>query len=326
MLTTVVGSYPANPQPPSSIGEKLFSFFGSYDSYQSALEKSVEDQVKAGINLISDGQVRGDMVEIFARTLPGMVYDEGISKIVGKINPPSTSVGASDLKKALQIACNISSDFKVGAEILKDKEFSKKAFGVKGIITGPTTMVLSSRIESFYRQDRKDKATIDLAFALKKEAEDLQKAGAALVQVDEPFLSTGIADLKTAREAIKIIGQDLEIPLTMHVCGNITGVFTEILKFPVDVIDLEFAGNDTNLPVLEDADLHGKKIGFGCIDTKTERVESTPEIANFIKRGMDIIGEKNMIVDPDCGMRMLKPSEALKKLKNMTEAVEWLSS
>ncbi|MDP3066112.1 MAG: methionine synthase, partial [Methanobacteriaceae archaeon] len=69
-----------------------------------------------------------------------------------------------------------------------------------------------------------------------------------------------------------------------------------------------------------------KKIGFGCIDTKTERVESTPKIVNFIKRGMDIIGEKNMIVDPDCGMRMLKPSEALKKLKNMTEAVEWLSS
>ncbi|HMK53535.1 MAG TPA: methionine synthase, partial [Methanobacteriaceae archaeon] len=265
MLTTVVGSYPANPQPPSSMGQKLFSFFGSYDPYQVALEKSVEDQVKAGINLISDGQVRGDMIEIFAQALPGMVYEEGVSKIVGKINSSSISIGSNDLKKALKIAINLSADFKEDAEILKDNEFSKKAFGVKGIITGPTTMTLSSRIEGFYRQDRKDKAVLDLAVALKKEAEELQKAGAALIQIDEPFLSTGIADLNTAKKAISLVRQDLEIPLAIHVCGDITEVFSDILKFPVDVIDLEFAGNNTNLPAIEDKNLHGKKIGFGCI-------------------------------------------------------------
>ncbi|HMK53291.1 MAG TPA: methionine synthase, partial [Methanobacteriaceae archaeon] len=59
---------------------------------------------------------------------------------------------------------------------------------------------------------------------------------------------------------------------------------------------------------------------------KTEKVESVEEIKNLIMRGIDIVGEENMIIDPDCGMRMLKSAAALGKLKNMTEAVKWLSS
>jgi 5-methyltetrahydropteroyltriglutamate--homocysteine methyltransferase len=143
--------------------------------------------------------------------------------------------------------------------------------------------------------------------------------------VDEPFLSTGMADLKTAHQAMEIISQELEIPLSMHVCGDLSNVFSEILKFPVDILDFEFAGNHTNISLLENVDLGGKKIGFGCIDTKALRVESTEEIHNLLIKGMDIIGVEKMIIDPDCGMRMLNRESALQKLKNMTEAVKWLS-
>ena len=71
---------------------------------------------------------------------------------------------------------------------------------------------------------------------------ELQEAGAAIIQIDEPFLSTGIADLKTAKTAIKIITENLNIPVSMHVCGDIGEILKDILKFPVQIIDCEFAG------------------------------------------------------------------------------------
>lgn len=325
MLTTVVGSYPSPPQEPQSIGSKISALMGNYDPYRSAVEYAVSKQIQAGVNIISTGQVRGDMVEIFARDLPGMAWEEGTSKIKGKILPLNYSIGADDIKIALKIANNLSGDFKEGGTILSDGNFQEDARGVKGIITGPTTLVLSSRMEGFYTLEKREKAIIDLAQALKREAKYLENAGAAMIQFDEPFLSTGMANIKTAYRAIKIVQDGLKVPLSMHVCGDVSQVMGELLKFPVDIIDCEFAGIGNNLEILQSTDLNGKKIGFGCVDTKTERVESPEEIHTLIKKGTELIGEENMIVDPDCGMRMLPPEVAYQKLKNMTEAVQWLS-
>ena len=325
MLTTVVGSYPAPPQEPSSISSKISSLLGSYDPYHAAVDFAVTQQVKAGVKIISTGQVRGDMVEIFARDITGMAWEEGTSKIKGKILPINYSIGAEDIKIALKTAGEISAEFRSSRAVLSAGKFNEDARGVKGIITGPTTLVLSSRMEGFYALEKRDKAIIDLAQALNREAKYLEKAGAAMIQFDEPFLSTGIANIKTAHQAIKIAGDGLNVPLAMHVCGDVTQVLGELLKFPVDIIDCEFAGIEKNLEILQNNDLNGKKIGFGCVDTKTEMVETPEEILTLIEKGAEIIGADNMIIDPDCGMRMLPEEAAYQKLKNMTEAVGWLS-
>jgi 5-methyltetrahydropteroyltriglutamate--homocysteine methyltransferase len=172
--------------------------------------------------------------------------------------------------------------------------------------------------------EKRDKAIIDLAYVLNKEAKYLEAAGAAVIQFDEPFLSTGMADLKTAYKALKITFDGLKVPLSMHVCGDVTQIFGELMKFPVDIIDCEFAGIKKNLEVLENTDLK-KIIGFGCVDTKIENVESPAEICELLKKGSELVGAENMIVDPDCGMRMLPRKVAYQKLKNMTEAARWLS-
>ncbi len=325
MLTTVVGSYPSPPQEPSSLSSRISSLLGNYDPYQAAVEFAVQEQIKADVNIISTGQVRGDMVEIFARDITGMAWEDGTSKIKGKILPINYSIGAEDIKIALKTAKNMSEDFKNGKTVLHAGEFREDARGVKGIITGPTTLVLSSRMEGFYTLENRDKAIIDMAHALNREAKYLENAGAAMIQFDEPFLSTGMANIKTAHHAIKIAQDGLEVPLAMHVCGDVSQVFGKLLKFPVDIIDCEFAGINKNLDILQNTDLGGKKIGFGCVDTKTERVESPEEIHTLIKKGAEIIGAENMIVDPDCGMRMLPEEAAYQKLKNMTEAARWLS-
>lgn len=325
MLTTVVGSYPSPPQEPKSLGSKISSIMGSYDRFKSAVDFAVGEQIRAGINIISTGQVRGDMVEIFAREITGMVWEEGTSKIKGKILPLNYSIGAEDVKMALKLANHISEDFKSNPKVLQDGKFQENARGVKGIITGPTTLVLSSRLEGFYTLENRDKAIVDLAYALNKEAKFLEGAGAAMIQFDEPFLSTGVADVKTAFKAIKVATNDIKVPLAMHVCGDVGQVFQDLLKFPVDIIDCEFAGIKKNLSVLEDVNLKGKKIGFGCVDTKTEMIETTGEIQTLLERGVELIGKDNLIVDPDCGMRMLPQTAAYQKLKNMTEVVGWLS-
>ncbi len=328
MLTTVVGSYPvSDPCTPGSISSKVSNFLGIYDPYIPLLECAVKDQIKAGVDIISDGQVRGDMIQIFARHLPGMVFEDNTSKILDKIMPAHHSLADNDLKFAIKTAQKISTDFlnsnKLNAKVLDGNNFNKNFKGVKGIITGPTTLVLSSRVEGFYNRDEKEKIIIDMAIALKKEAYTLQEAGAAIIQIDEPFLSTGVADLKTAKTAIKIITDNLNIPVSMHVCGDIAEIFRDILKFPVQIIDCEFAGLPNNIQTLKQDYDGSKKIGFGCIDTKVESVDELDEVVNLIKTGVDIIGEENIMLDPDCGMRMLSSDVALLKLKKMTEAVGW---
>jgi 5-methyltetrahydropteroyltriglutamate--homocysteine methyltransferase len=165
MLTTVVGSYPSHPQEPSSFSSKLSSLLGNYDPYQAAVESAVKDQVKSGVNLVSTGQVRGDMVEIFACEITGMAWEEETSKIKGKILPLNYSIGANDIKIALKTASHISEDFEKAKKVLINVNLTK-LHGVKGIITGPTTMVLSSRMEGFYTVEKRDKAILDMPMPL----------------------------------------------------------------------------------------------------------------------------------------------------------------
>jgi 5-methyltetrahydropteroyltriglutamate--homocysteine methyltransferase len=325
MLTTVVGSYPSFARQPSSIGDKISYYMGSYDAYKSALELAVQDQVKAGVNLISDGQVRGNMLEVFAREIPGMITKDGNPIIIDRIQPAPYSIGASDIKMALKTARKLSSDFNNDLHILSKNKFQDKFKGIKAIITGPTTLALSSRIEGFYNKDEKDKVIIDIAGVLKNEVERLQNAGAAVIQIDEPFLSTGIADLKIAKKAIEIIVNDLLQPTSIHVCGPISEVIDDLLKFKVNIIDCEFADQNKNLEALKNINLKGKKIGLGCIDTKTNTVETKEQVARIIKKGIELVGKENLIVDPDCGMRLRSREAAYSKLKVMVETVKWLS-
>lgn len=325
MLTTVVGSYPVITEGPKSFTGKIKASFGSYDPYGPAVELAVKDQIEAGIDLISDGQVRGSMLEIFAQSIPGMSLEDKKPVIRGKITPAPYPIGASDIRLALSTAKKISPGFGKHMDLFQDQNFNEEFKGVKGIITGPTTLTLSSLIEGFYNKNRKEEIILDLAWALKKESEYLQNAGAAVIQIDEPYLSTGLADLKIARKSLEIITENLSIPVAMHVCGNITDIWDDLLKFKIDIIDGEFAGQQKNLQILESTNLKGKKLGLGCIDSKTDEIESRDQVAHILKNGIENLGKDNIIADPDCGMRLRSRKAAFSKLKVMVDTVKWLS-
>jgi 5-methyltetrahydropteroyltriglutamate--homocysteine methyltransferase len=285
LATTVVGSYPV---------VKAGGLKSLFDPLAGAVETAVADQVGAGIDIISDGQIRGDMIGAFTSKLPGCRDQE----VIGKIQPASGSITAADTKYAIS-------------------KFPK----VKGIITGPSTLAHGLHISTpMYRN--KEEVALDLAAALVVEARALEATGITLLQIDEPILSTGIADLAIAKQAVEMIGSSVHIPICMHVCGNLGNVLDEILKFNVNVLDFEFSKNQDNVEILSRRDLAGKMLGYGCVDSASEEVETVQEIRKRIEKGVEYFDPKILLIDPDCGMRMRSRESAYWKLKNMCTAAK----
>ena len=161
--TTVVGSYPPVE------GRGLRSLL---DRHRTALETAVADQLRAGVEIISDGQVRADMVSAFAAQLPGV--REG--RVIGRIGPPAHAITVEDVRYA-----------------------RSKAPYVKGILTGPTTLAHALHLDTHVYRDKEELA-LDLAAVLAAEARALAGAGVCMLQIDEPILSTGAADPGTAAD------------------------------------------------------------------------------------------------------------------------------
>ena len=308
MRSTVVGSYPVELKEASGFKDKLLKSVGAYDSFKDSIKQAVFSQLDAGVDIISDGQVRGDMVSSFSKFIPGFKIEDGNTFIVSKIRNPTGEISVKDLLYAKSLI----------------KQYYKGSIpegkGIKGIVTGPSTIIHSSRITSFYKN--KDDAIIDLAHSLKKEVDVIErKVKPVYIQVDEPFLSTGMVNMKVAREAIEILHEDLSIPLAMHVCGTLQDAYKDLSKFNVEILDFEFAGNNVNLDILEKniSLFKGKKIGFGCIDSSKNEVDSEQETEELISKGINIVGEDNILLDPDCGLRRAPMDVAFKKLKLMND-------
>ena len=114
MIKTVVCRYPVVKGRPDSISDKLKEFFGKYDEYENSIKKALDDQLTAGIDILSDGQVRGDMVEIFVSNMYGF---EG-RRVVNRV----------EFVKPITL-----NDIKYSLKYISKKDPEK---GVKGIITG----------------------------------------------------------------------------------------------------------------------------------------------------------------------------------------------
>jgi len=281
--TTVVGSYPVVKSP---------SLRSLLDPLHSAVETAVSDQLAAGIDIISDGQVRGDMIEVFARALPG-IRDR---RVVSTVMPASKPITVADTAYAR----------------------SRHRF-VKGILTGPTTLAHGLQVATPSYRDRADLA-LDLAQALAVEAKALQEAGITLLQIDEPIFSTGTADMEAGKRAIEVMSSVVQVPLCLHVCGTLADIIDDLLHMPVAVLDFEFSGTSYNLEVLSRKDLGEKLIGFGCIDSSDPAVEKVSVVKKRIQAGLEVFDPERILIDPDCGLRMLSREAAFGKLKAMVEA------
>jgi len=294
LLTTVIGSYPSKPVNGDFLG---------------AIKKAVDDQLEAGVDLISDGQVRYDMVTYFTTHIPGFTVKKGRSFITDRVKPPEEEpVTVKDVKWV-------------------KRYISGKAM-LKGIVTGPITLVFSSRLtpSSPYHGYRDERLYMDVAEALAVEVEMLCKAGVDAIQIDEPFYSVG-APIDIAKKAVKVIANASNVWIALHVCGDVRRVFDRLLEFEgVDVLSHAFKGNPENLEVVtrEKLENNGKKLGLGCIDTTKNVVETEEEVLSLLETAVERFSPENVIIHPDCGLRTLNLPIAKKKLEVMVNAVNKL--
>lgn len=287
--TTTVGSYP-------TIIDKekiLLDYHKKNDPYLDCIERSVNDQIEAGIEVISDGQTRKDMIDLFGDGLLGF-----------RIKKRTEIISEVKWKRPITV---------------KDQKYIKESFGedvrLKGIITGPWTLYKNS-IDKYYKSDKE--AVMDISSALSKEAELLSNV-CDYVQIDEPFFSVEYPDF--AYYAIKIITDRIKSLSILHVCGDVNDTLEKLVELEVDVLDHEFAEHPSLYDTFNDLDF-SQRIAVGVVNTKTE-IDEIHEIKNRIEKAYEFFGPDCM-VDPDCGLRHLERDTAIEKLRNMVKARDGL--
>lgn len=292
LLTTVIGSYPSGGLPP-----------------RRAIQRAVEDQIAAGLDLISDGQMRGDMIGAFVGRIPGFeLAADGVWEVVAALDLPDTPITVSDYAFARGLAGG-------RAEL-------------KGVVTGPITLALSCRVTPAapYASNDDPALILRLAEILAHEVAALVAADARVVQVDEPVLAAalGTADGKIspelAHDALRDLAAIPRMP-ALHVCGDIRAIASELLILPFSLLHIENT-RVANLAAIDPDQLEFAtvKLGVGVIDTQSDEVETVEAVREQIRAALDVLPADRLWVAPDCGLRLLDPAVAKAKLANMVAA------
>jgi len=171
---------------------------------------------------------------------------------------------------------------------------------------------------------------MDYAQAVNEEAHDLVKAGADVIQLDEPWLRNNPEEAK--RYAVKVINRALEgitVPTVVHLCFGYAAVVPGLSKpsgytfLPqladtiAQQISIESAQPKIDLGVLKD--LSSKKIMLGVVNLGDQIVERPDEVATRIRTGLKYVSADRLIPAPDCGMKYLPRDVAFGKLKALAD-------
>jgi 5-methyltetrahydropteroyltriglutamate--homocysteine methyltransferase len=222
LQTTTVGSFP-KPEYLQKARNQFSSGKLSLEQLQELEQKATREvialQEELGLDILVDGEMaRGDMVAFFAELLPGMEIG-GLVRSYG-----NRYYHKPVIKDRVRWQEPMTVEMWRFAQGLTDKP-------VKGMLTGPYTMVEWSFIEGY---DNMRDAVLDMARAVHAEAVELDKAGATFIQIDEPALSTRLQDIDLAIEAMAIVTDGLRARTATHICyGDFASAYPRFLDMPV---------------------------------------------------------------------------------------------
>ncbi|MDR5709459.1 MAG: methylcobamide--CoM methyltransferase [Armatimonadota bacterium] len=315
MITTVVGSYPKIPDPPASgrwrsAKEKLEQGeISSEEFLQVEREVTLEvirEQVEAGIELITDGQIRWeDSQTYFARGLTGFTLN-GLQRWFDTNMYYRIPVAEGEVLWTDPIS-------------VEDYRFAKARSPrpVKPVITGPYTLARLS--QNRYYADFED-FVLNLALALNQELRALDAEDPPLIQVDEPAILKYKSDFPLFREAMITLTEGVRAPLALYTYfGDVTGIYPEILDLPFDAIGLDFVAGPRNWEVLEKAPFE-KWLGFGILDARNTRLESVEELVRALDRVSRYVPLDRVYLNPSAGLEFLPRQVARAKLQRLVEA------
>ena len=312
LLTTAVGSYPKPDyilRARTQVAQKKMDPAELNELERKATAHWVSLQDEMGLDVLVDGEMyRGDMVTYFSEIMEGFRISGLVRSYGNRYYRKPIAVGPIGRKGPISVP------WWQYAQGLTQRP-------VKGMLTGPYTMAEWSFNE--YYPTFAD-LVMAMAQVVHEEAVDLEKAGAKYIQIDEPAVSTRPEEMALASRAFGVVTKGLNAFTITHMCyGDFAKVYDELVRMPVDMLDIETANSNYDLlelfrrkPLPSD-----KYLSMGVTDVHTHVVEPVEEIVAGIKRGLEVLPPERLYIDPDCGLKTRQEEEAVGKLRNMVTAV-----
>jgi 5-methyltetrahydropteroyltriglutamate--homocysteine methyltransferase len=327
--TTLVGSYPqpewlidrhglSGQAPPRVRMRELWRIAPEQlqEAQDDATVLAIRDQEQAGIDIVTDGEMRRESYSNrFATALTGLDLEHpgtAPTRRAGGTQPVPRVVGKIRRRAPVQV---------------RDIEFlrSHTRHPIKMTVPGPFTMAQQAQDEYYG-----DPAALafDYAAAVNEEIRDLFAAGADIVQIDEPYLqSRPEAARRFAVEAINRAVEGVTGTTALHLCFGYAvfgqprpegySFLSELGRTRIDQISIEAAQPALDCALV--APLKGKSIILGVLDLGSPAPEMPATVAERIRRALPFVAADKLIVAPDCGMKYLPRALAFAKLKAMAE-------
>lgn len=318
--TTVIGSY-ALPRWLSAVRERPdLTPEQLREAHDNAVKSCILDQELAGVDIITDGELRREtMVNFFSARIHGFDMS-GKMKAIGNLDP---SIQMKD-------------------PVVREKVRRKEGLGMeehfrflaaharartKVCITGPQMLAKRATNEA-YPSDKE--LIFDLADILNEELRGLVAADCDFLQIDEPVWVGYPQDMPWLVESFNRLVKGVDARIALHVCygnyqlkklfkGQYDELFPAILETRAHQISMEFAVADGAGLDLFKRYPTDKEVVVGVIDVKDEAVESAETVAGRIRQALEFIPARKMYVSPDCGMKFMPRDRAFAKLKAMVE-------
>ncbi|HLK72775.1 MAG TPA: hypothetical protein VKU77_03900 [Streptosporangiaceae bacterium] len=323
--TTVVGSYSVPEwleRLKTEYYQRRISAQHLAEIHEVAIKAAVKDQELAGIDIVSDGELRRDNdVDYFLARIPGVHIPQRAKTDYFDYYDAEVTRPLPESPDDKDTALDLANDYKFTRQLTQKP--------VKFSFTGPFSLSRRIRDGAYERPGDLVRA---LARRLNAEARALAAAGADFLQVDEPFLAGYPEHVELAVEAVNIVTENVDVTWALHVCygnryarpsweGHYDFLFPAVQAARVDQIVLEFARK--GLDDLRLIGQHGwdKWLGFGVIDVKTSEVETPELVAARIRRALEYVPAGRLMINPDCGLRHLAPEVARRKLRAMVAGV-----
>jgi 5-methyltetrahydropteroyltriglutamate--homocysteine methyltransferase len=296
------------------------------ERFHLATKEIINDQVSAGIDVPTDGEVRREnYIHYQCRRLNGVSFQDvthlSVRDGAYEADLP-TVVSPISLKET-----RLHIDWKVAQQFTKNP--------VKITLPGPMT-IADSIANSYYSNDKTMGA--DLAEALNKEVKALADAGCRYIQVDEPVFA------RKPEEALEYGFENLERTLhgvpkefnrVVHMCCGYPSsldaedykkadrdaylkIVSAIEDSSIDEVSIEDAHRHNDLVLLEK--FSTTKVILGVIDIARSRVESVEEVRVRLLEALEHIDPERLIAGPDCGLGFFTREQAIYKMKIMSEA------
>src|SRR5437773_6882910 len=281
------------------------------ESQDDAVRLAVRDMERAGVDIVSDGEVRRESYfNWLAPALTGLDVERPGTALsrTGRPTPVPRVVGpVTRARPALARQ----------AAFLRGE--TDRA--IKITVPGPFTLSVLAQNEHY-----PDSSSLALAFAAVVNAElrDLKAAGADFVQLDEPYLQAwpdrareyGVAAIDRALEGIAG-------PTVVHLCFGYAhtvrekpsgySYLPELERCRATHISIEAAQPRLDCAIL--SALPSKTIVFGVLDLGDPKVETPEVVANRIRAALAHVPPERLVPAPDCGMKYLPRERAVAKLE-----------